>query len=274
MFVIPFPAIDPVAIEIGPLAVRWYALSYIAGLVIGWYYCRWLTSRPPRTASKPQIDDFLIWALFGIILGGRLGYVLFYQPGHFLRNPLDIFVLWQGGMSFHGGLVGVIIAMVLFTRRRKLPFFALSDIVACATPIGLFLGRLANFVNGELFGRPTDVPWAMVFPDPHGIHGPPVPRHPSQLYEAFLEGIVLFLVLFVLVRFTGAKGRLGMLSGAFLVGYGCARIVAELFREPDIQLGFLFGGVTMGQILSVPMLIVGAVFIIWAKPVQPPSPAR
>jgi phosphatidylglycerol---prolipoprotein diacylglyceryl transferase len=271
MFVIPFPVIGEVAIEIGPLAIRWYALSYIAGLLIGWSYCRWLTTRPPRTASKPQMDDFLIWAMIGVILGGRLGYIVFYNPGHYLQNPLEVFVLWEGGMSFHGGLVGVIVAMILYARRRKLPFFAVADIVACATPIGLFLGRLANFVNGELYGRTTDVPWAMVFPkDPSAL-----PRHPSQLYEAILEGFVLFAVLFVLARFTGAKGRLGVLSGAFLIGYGCARIVAELFREPDKQLGFLFdAGITMGQVLSVPMLIMGALFILWAKPVQPPAPAR
>jgi phosphatidylglycerol:prolipoprotein diacylglycerol transferase len=271
MFAIAFPQIGEVAVRIGPLAIRWYALSYIAGLLIGWFYCRWLTKRPPRTVSRPQIDDFLLWAMLGVVLGGRLGYVIFYNPGHFLQNPLDIFVLWEGGMSFHGGLVGVIVAMILYARRIKQPFFALADIVACATPIGLFLGRLANFVNGELYGRATDVAWAMVFPkDETGL-----PRHPSQLYEAFLEGVVLFAVLFVLARFTAAKGRLGALSGAFLVGYGCARITAEFFREPDPQLGFLFdAGFTMGQLLSVPMVILGVLFILWAKPAQPPSASQ
>jgi phosphatidylglycerol---prolipoprotein diacylglyceryl transferase len=261
MFAIAFPAFDPVAIEIGPFAVRWYALSYIVGLLIGWSYCRWLTRRPPHTMSKQQIDDFLLWATLGVVLGGRLGYVLFYNPLYFLEHPLQIFIVWQGGMSFHGGLVGMILAMILFTRNRRLPFFALADIVACATPIGLFLGRLANFVNGELYGRVTDAPWGMVFPG-----GGPEPRHPSQLYEAFLEGIVLFIVLFVLVRFTAAKAKLGVLSGAFLIGYGISRIIAEIFREPDAQLGFLLGGATMGQLLSVPMLIMGALFILWAKP--------
>ena len=269
MFAIPFPAIDQVAFQIGPVAVRWYALSYIVGLLVGWLYCRWLTGRPPRTVSRQQIDDFLIWAMVGVIAGGRLGYVIFYQPGYFLQNPLEIFVLWEGGMSFHGGLVGVILAMILFARRIKQPFFALADIVACATPIGLFLGRLANFVNGELYGRTTEVSWGMVFP-----RGGPLPRHPSQLYEAFLEGIVLFAILFVAVRFTAAKARLGVLSGIFLVGYGCARIIAELFREPDEQLGFLFNaGITMGQLLSVPMVVLGVLFIVWAKPL-PPSTAR
>ncbi|MBX6323717.1 MAG: prolipoprotein diacylglyceryl transferase [Rhodospirillaceae bacterium] len=261
MLAIAFPAFDSVAVRIGPLAIRWYALSYIAGLVLGWLYCRWLTRRPPQTASQQHLDDFLLWATLGVVLGGRIGYILFYNPIYFLQHPLQMLTVWHGGMSFHGGLVGVILAMILFARNRGLPFFALADIVACATPIGLFLGRLANFVNGELFGRPTDLPWGMVFPN-----GGPLPRHPSQLYEAFLEGIVLFSVLFVLARFTAAKARLGVLSGAFLVGYGVCRIIAELFREPDPQLGFLFGGATMGQLLSVPMLILGALFILWAKP--------
>jgi phosphatidylglycerol:prolipoprotein diacylglycerol transferase len=264
MWQFPFDSSDTIAVSIGPFTVRWYALSYIAGLIIGWAYCRYLTRRPPHTVSKQQIDDFVVWATIGVIAGGRLGYVLFYNPGHYLEHPLDLLAVWEGGMSFHGGLVGVILAMILFTRRRGLPFFSLADIVACATPIGLFLGRLANFVNGELYGRPTSQPWGMVFP-----HDPAqVPRHPSQLYEAFLEGIVLFIVMFALVRFTAAKARLGVLSGAFLIGYGVARIAAEVFREPDPQLGFLFGGATMGQLLSVPMLIMGALFILWAKPVR------
>jgi phosphatidylglycerol:prolipoprotein diacylglycerol transferase len=262
MSAIPFPGFDPVAVQIGPFAVRWYALSYIAGLLIGWSYCRWLTRRPPHTISKQQIDDFLLWATLGVVLGGRIGYILFYNPGFFLAHPLQMLVVWQGGMSFHGGLIGVILAMILYTRKIGQPFFALADIVACATPIGLFLGRLANFVNGELYGRETDVAWAMVFPnDP--LH---LPRHPSQLYEAFLEGVVLFIVMFALARFTSAKGKLGVLSGAFLIGYGICRILAELFREPDAQLGFLFSGITMGQLLSVPMLVIGTLFILWAKP--------
>jgi phosphatidylglycerol:prolipoprotein diacylglycerol transferase len=248
--------------ELGPVFIRVYALSYIVGLLIGWLYCRWLTRRPPHTMSKQQIDDFFLWAMLGVVLGGRIGYILFYNPGFFLAHPLQIFVLWQGGMSFHGGLIGVILAMILYTRKLRLPFFALADIVACATPIGLFLGRLANFVNGELFGRATGTSWGIVFPG-----GGEAPRHPSQLYEAFLEGIVLFIVMFVLVRFTRAKAKLGVLSGAFLVGYGLCRIGAELFREPDPQLGFLFNaGVTMGQLLSVPMLIMGTLFVLWAKP--------
>ncbi|WP_119459166.1 prolipoprotein diacylglyceryl transferase [Rhodospirillaceae bacterium SYSU D60014] len=263
MFAIPFPSIDPVLIEIGPFAIRWYALAYIAGIVLGWRYCLYLAARPPRIVTRAQFGDFVVWAVLGVILGGRLGYVLFYKPLHYLYNPLEIVMVWQGGMSFHGGMLGVILAMILFTRQRRLPFFALADIVACATPIGLFFGRLANFINQELYGRPTDVPWAVVFPA-----GGPLPRHPSQLYEAALEGVVLFVVLFALARFTEARWRLGVLSGVFLVGYSLSRIIVELFREPDAHLGYLIGGTTMGQWLSVPMLLVGLVFILRARRVQ------
>lgn len=259
---IPFPAIDPVLIEIGPFAIRWYALAYIVGLLLGWRYCLYLASRPPYLVTRDHIDDFFLWATLGVVLGGRLGYVLFYQSGYFLEHPLDILFVWQGGMSFHGGLVGVILAMHLFTRQRGLPFLALTDIVACATPIGLLLGRLANFINGELFGRPAEVPWAMVFPT-----GGDLPRHPSQLYEAALEGLALFLVLFLLARFTRSSERLGRLSGVFLIGYGIARIIVEFFREPDAQLGFLLGGTTtMGQLLSLPMIAFGLVLALRARP--------
>jgi phosphatidylglycerol:prolipoprotein diacylglycerol transferase len=209
--------------------------------------------------SARAIDDFLFWATIGIVLGGRIGYVLFYKPGYYLENPLEIVFLWRGGMSFHGGLLGVFTALLFFARSEKVPLTALSDIVAAAAPIGLFLGRLANFVNGELFGRPTDVPWGMVFPA-----GGPVVRHPSQLYEAGLEGIALFLALFVLVRL-GALRASGRLTGAFLVGYALARLVSEMFREPDLHIGFLAGGITMGQVLSLPMLLAGIGFIVWAR---------
>jgi len=266
LFTLPFPAIDPVLFEIGPFVIRWYALAYIVGLLVGWRYCLYLAGLPPRLVTRHQLDDFLLWATLGVILGGRLGYVLFYQLHEYLKEPLQIVYVWRGGMSFHGGLLGVILAMYLFARRRGLPFLALTDIVACATPIGLFLGRLANFINGELFGRPTDVPWAMVFSktDPSGL-----PRHPSQLYEAALEGVVLFLVLFILVRFTRAGERIGLASGVFLIGYGLSRIVVEFFREPDAQLGFLLGGsTTMGQILSLPMIALGLVFVARARPAR------
>ncbi len=256
---ISFPEIDPVAISLGPLAIRWYALAYIAGLLIAWRYCRWLTARPPQAMSAEAFDDFLLWATLGIVLGGRLGDIVFYKPALYLANPQEILFLWQGGMSFHGGLLGVAVAEVLFARRRGIRVLALADIVACAAPIGLFLGRIANLVNGELYGRASEVPWAMVFP-----HGGPQPRHPSQLYEAALEGLVLFLVLLFLVR-RGALERTGSLTGIFLMGYALARMSAEFFREPDAYLGFLIGGTTMGQLLSLPMLLAGLALVIWAR---------
>ncbi len=257
--VLNFPAIDPVLISFGPFAIRWYALAYIGGLLIAWRYCRWLAVRPPQSVSADAFDDFLLWATLGILLGGRLGYVLFYKPGFYLAHPQEILFIWQGGMRFHGGLLGMVAAEVMFARRRGLPVLALADIVAAAAPIGLFLGRIANFVNGELFGRPSDVPWAMVFP-----RGGPLPRHPSQLYEAAIEGLVLLLVLHLMVR-AGALERRGMLAGAFLIGYAVARMLAELFREPDVHLGFLLGGTTMGQWLSLPLLLAGLALVVWAR---------
>jgi phosphatidylglycerol---prolipoprotein diacylglyceryl transferase len=261
MFVIPYPAIDPVLVSIGPFAIRWYALAYIVGLVIGWRYCNWLARRwaargTPVTGAK-EIDDFLVWATIAVVLGGRIGYVLFYNFAYYLQNPAQMIELWHGGMSFHGAALAVIIAMALFCLQRRISFLRFADMVVCAVPIGLFLGRLANFINGELWGRPTDVPWAMVFPN-----GGPLPRHPSQLYEAFLEGIVLFLILFFLQRSDTTRARAGTLSGTFLIGYGAFRIIVEFFREPDAQLGFLIGGATMGQLLSIPLIVVG-LFLIW-----------
>jgi phosphatidylglycerol:prolipoprotein diacylglycerol transferase len=258
-FAIPFPAIDPVLIEIGPFAVRWYALAYIAGLLLAWRYCRWLASLPPKQLGPEAFDDFLVWATLGVVLGGRLGYVLFYKPGYYLYQPQEILLLWQGGMSFHGGLIGVLVAIGLFARRKGVHYFTLADIVGCATPIGLLLGRLANFINGELFGRPSEVPWAMVFP-----RGGPVPRHPSQLYEAALEGALLFLVLYLLVR-RGWLRQTGLLSGCFLIGYAIARVLGEIFREPDAHLGPIIGPVTMGQILSLPMLLAGLLIVLWSR---------
>ncbi len=254
-----FPQIDPIAISLGPFAIRWYALAYIGGLLIAWWYCRWLATRPPRDVSPEAFDDFLLWATLGIVLGGRLGYVLFYKPGFYFANPLEIVMVWQGGMSVHGGLLGVAVAEVAFARRRGISLFALTDIVACAASVGLFLGRIANFVNGELFGRQSDAPWAMVFPSDVER----LPRHPSQLYEAGLEGILLFLALYVLVRLRALEVS-GLLTGAFLIGYALARMAAELFREPDAHLGFLAGGVTMGQVLSLPMALAGLGLVIWA----------
>ncbi len=255
---IAFPHIDPIAISLGPVAIRWYAIAYIVGLILGWRYCRWLSQRPPALFSLEAIDDFLLWATLGVILGGRIGYILFYQPAYYLANPAEIAFIWRGGMSFHGGLLGVAAAIVLFARKQGVPAFALGDIIAAAAPIGLFFGRVANFVNAELFGRPSDLPWAVIFP------GQVLARHPSQLYEAALEGLVLFLVLLALVR-GGALVRHGMLTGAFLTGYALARALVELVREPDPHLGFLFGGVTIGQVLSLPMLMLGLAILAWSR---------
>jgi len=266
LFAIPFPAIDPIAVAIGPFVVRWYALAYIAGLLIGWRYCLVLADRPPRLIERRDIDDFLVWATLGVVLGGRIGYVLFYQPGYYLQHPIEALYLWHGGMSFHGGALGVTLAIVLFTRARRLPVLAFSDVVAEAIPIGLFFGRIANFINGELFGRETDVPWAMAFPN-----GGPVPRHPSQLYEAVCEGLLLFLLLLI-AEHRGARRRPGIVTGLFLVGYAVARMSGELFRQPDAQLGFLVLGTTMGQLLSIPVLIAGILLIWWARR-QPASTA-
>jgi len=270
LFAIPYPYIDPVAIAVGPFAVRWYALAYIVGLLIGWRYCLMLADRPPRLASRRDLDDFLAWATLGIVLGGRLGYVLFYNFGEYSKNPVEALYLWHGGMSFHGGAIGVAIAILWYARRRKIPVFAFADIIVEAMPIGLFFGRIANFINGELFGRETDVPWAMAFPN-----GGPVPRHPSQLYEAACEGLLLFLLLFVAER-VGSRRRPGVVTGLFLAGYALARMSGELFRQPDPQLGFLFSvggfGVTMGQLLSIPVLLAGIGIVVWAGR-APPSAA-
>lgn len=247
-----FPNIDPVAIAIGPLAIRWYALAYVAGIVLGYRYVVKLAKHHGPAFSDEAKDNLILYAILGVLLGGRLGYVLFYQPGYFIEHPQHIVMLWQGGMSFHGGAAGVIIAYALFARKYGLSYLSLMDKIVCAVPIGLFLGRLANFINGELYGRHSDVPWAMAFP-----RGGPDARHPSQLYEAALEGLALFALLYVLQRYTGAMKRHGLLGGVFLIGYGLSRIVAECFREPDVQIGFLMGGVTMGQILSVPMVLAG-----------------
>ncbi len=261
MYAIAFPALDPVAVEIGPLAIRWYALAYVAGILAGWRYMIVLARRSPSGIAARDVDDFVLWATLGIVLGGRLGYVLFYRPGDYLQDPLSAFALWQGGMSFHGGLSGVVLAALVFAWRRRISSLALGDLVGAAAPIGLFFGRLANFVNGELWGRPTTVPWGMVFPG-----AGPAPRHPSQLYEAALEGLVLFAVCAALVFFMRGLEKRGLVGGVFLTGYALARGVAELFRQPDAHLGFLAGGATMGQLLSVPVLIAG-LWLIWqARP--------
>jgi phosphatidylglycerol---prolipoprotein diacylglyceryl transferase len=254
--ILPFPAINPVLIHLGPLAVRWYALAYIVGIIAGWLYARAIVASErlwggPAPFTVVDFDDFVIWITLGIILGGRAGYVLFYNFPHFAAHPMQILELWNGGMSFHGGVCGCLVAIVAFALRRGVPMLSLGDVTAAVTPIGLFLGRIANFINGELWGRPTEAPWAMIFPN-----GGPVPRHPSQLYEAALEGVVLFIVLGLLVR-SGALKRPGVVTGTFAIGYGAARIICEFFREPDVQLGFLWGGLTMGMLLCIPLMLGG-----------------
>ena len=258
LFAIPFPVIDPVAISLGPVHVRWYALAYIVGLLLAVAHAKWLLGReefwrPGRPfMTKAQMDDFMLWAMLGVVLGGRLGYVLFYNFPYYLGHPGQMLAVWKGGMSFHGGFAGVILAAWLFCRRHGLRLDRLLDLAAASVPIALFLGRIANFINGELWGRVTDVPWAMVFP-----RGGPDPRHPSQLYEATLEGLVLFIVLHVLIR-RGALARPGLVAGAFCAGYGTARLIVEFFRQPDAQLGYLAGGwLTMGMVLSAPLMAVG-----------------
>jgi len=258
-----FPQFDPVLVRLGPIAIHWYALAYIAGIMLGWRYALRLGARSTPAIDGKLFDDFVVWATLGTVLGGRLGYVLLYKPGYYLSHPLEIPAVWQGGMAFHGGALGVIVATILFCRQRKISLFRFGDIIACVAPIGLFFGRLANFVNGELWGRTTDVPWGMIFP-----HAGPEPRHPSQLYQAGLEGVILFTLLLVLER-KGLRRYPGMLTGTFLVGYGAARIIGEFFRQPDAFLGFLFAGATMGQLLSLPMVAIGVWLILRARRIAP-----
>ena len=261
LLVLPFPAFDPVLISIGPFAIRWYALAYIFGILFGWLYARALIRAEnlwggPAPLTVADFDDFIIWVTLGIILGGRIGYVLFYNLPHFASHPAEIFEVWKGGMSFHGGFTGCVVAVIWFALRRKLSILSLGDLTCAVAPIGLFLGRLANFINGELWGRTAEVPWAMVFPG-----AGPLPRHPSQLYEASLEGVALFLALAVMMR-GGALKRPGLILGAFALLYGLARSFCEFFREPDPQLGFLWGDLTMGMLLSVPLMLAG-IILIW-----------
>jgi len=261
---LPFPAIDPVLIEIGPFAVRWYALAYVAGLLIGWWLAGRLVSRPalfaPHTPpSRADMDDMLLWAALGVVLGGRIGFVLFYNLDHYLANPLEIPQVWRGGMAFHGGAAGLMVAAYVYARVKGLSFLTLMDVLSTVAPIGIFFGRIANFINGELFGRVTEVWWAVQFP-----RGGFLPRHPSQLYEAVAEGILLFALLIWLVLARGVYRTPGVATGVFVAGYGIGRFVCEFWREPDPQLGFLIGGLTMGQLLSAPMIAAGALLVAWA----------
>lgn len=257
-----FPDIDPVIFAIGPVQVRWYGLAYVVGILLGWRYARMLVSNERLwPAAGPRmtpldIDDFLLWATVGIVAGGRIGYILFYDFAAVSANPVRALEIWNGGMSFHGGLLGTLIAMLLFARSRGIPVFNLFDVVCAVVPVGLFFGRLANFINSELWGKLTDMPWAVVFPT-----GGPFPRHPTQLYEAGLEGLLLVAVLAWLIYRRQALKRPGMVAGSFVIGYALSRIFVEFFREPDVQIGYLAGGwLTMGMVLSLPMLAVG----LWA----------
>lgn len=254
---LPFPQIDPVLVEIGPLAVRWYGLTYLAGFLFALWLANRRADKPNSGWTRDEVSDLLFGGFLGVILGGRIGYVLFYQFDAFIANPLIMIEIWQGGMSFHGGLLGVIGAFIWFAHKKKCSFFTVSDFIAPLVPFGLGAGRLGNFINGELWGRATDVPWSMVFPaDPSALA-----RHPSQLYQFALEGVALFVLLNLFIQ----KPRpAGAVSGLFLIGYGCFRIIVEFFREPDAHLGLFAGVISMGQILSIPMILLGVAMMLWA----------
>ena len=263
LFVLPFPLINPVLVQWGPLAIRWYALAYIAGLIAGWLLIRRIVASPSLwgDALRPSvdsIDDLLVYCALGVIIGGRLGNVLFYDPGFYFAHPVEILKVWQGGMAFHGGLIGALVGIWLFARRYGAPFFSVLDLASLAAPIGIFFGRIANFIKPELWGRPTDVPWAMIFPGSDGL-----PRHPSQIYEALLEGVAIFLILGWRAR-AGDLRRPGLIAGAFGILYALARTTSEFFRDPDPRLEDLHNGLTMGMVLSVPMILVGAGLIFHA----------
>ena len=270
MHTLVFPDFDPVLVSFGPFAIRWYALAYIVSLLLGWRLMRGLCRRTPPVADQLQVDDFLTWAVLGVVLGGRLGYVLFYQPENFLAHPAHILQVWHGGMSFHGGVLGVVAAILLYTARRRIPTLGFADRLAIVTPMGLGIGRCANFINGELWGRPAPawVPFRMIYP-----RVDLVPRFPSELYEAFLEGVVLSAIMWFAAGKPALRERFGFLTGLFLLGYGVARFLAEFTREPDVFLGFLAFGLSMGQLLSLPMIAIGAVFMVLARPRAAIAPA-
>ncbi len=249
-----FPRIDPVFLSIGPLQFRWYGLMYVLGFVGTYLIIRSEVRRKGLPLTRDDVADLVFWGAMGVVLGGRLGYILFYNPGFYLENPLKLLAVWEGGMSFHGGFLGVVASFALFARRKRISFWALIDMAALCAPVGLGLGRIGNFINGELYGRETTVPWGVVFPG-----GGPLARHPSQLYEAVLEGLLLFLVVRFFSRTRG--GAVGMAGWSFVAGYGLFRFIVEFFRQPDAQVGFLFGLFSMGQILSLPMFLVGVIML-------------
>jgi phosphatidylglycerol:prolipoprotein diacylglycerol transferase len=256
---IPFPLINPVIFDIwGPFKVSWYGLSYVFGVLLALFYIN-KVNKNQRVFPEKAMDDLLVYGLLGIVIGGRLGHVLFYDFSKALFNPLFIFKTWEGGMSFHGGLIGAAVGVYLLCRKYKIKYLAACDMVVCIAPVGLFLGRIANFINGELYGRPTDVDWAVLFPA-----GGFIPRHPSQIYEALLEGVLLFIIMILLSHYTKLRTKPGALCGVFLIGYGLFRSFVEYFREPDQQFNFLLGSITAGQLLSIPMIILG-IGLVWRK---------
>ncbi|MEZ5773813.1 MAG: prolipoprotein diacylglyceryl transferase [Hyphomicrobiaceae bacterium] len=263
--VIDFPQIDPVAFSVGPVSIRWYGLAYMAGLLIGWLYVRHVLDeerlwKGPPPMLPDEADSLLLWMTFGVVVGGRLGAFLFYEPETLISDPLELFRTWHGGMAFHGGLLGSGLAMAIFARRHGVSLLSTFDLASAAVPIGLFFGRIANFINAELWGRPSDVPWAMVFPG-----AGPAPRHPSQLYEAALEGLVLFAVIRVMTHSLAKLRQPGYVTGVFLIGYGLARSFAELFRENDPNAYFDLYPLTSGMAYSLPMVLIGVLFVLHAR---------
>ena len=256
-----FPNINPVALDLGIVQIHWYALAYVVGFITAWRLAIYLCQLDGGTSARPNkddIDDYMTWAILGVLLGGRIGYVLFYNLPTYLDNPTEALKIWHGGMSFHGGVIGVVLSLILFSKFKQVPFWRLADIAAAVTPIGFFLGRIANFINGELYGRVTDVSWGVIFP-----RGGEEPRHPSQIYQALTEGLLLFIILFILIRIKSVRIRAGVVSACFMIGYGIFRFACEFYREPDVQLGFIVQQVTMGQILCIPMIIAGlAIFYV------------
>ena len=247
---IPYPQINPVFLELGPLQFRWYGLMYLLGLTGAYFLIKARVAAKGLPLSREQIYDMVVWAALGVFIGGRLGYTLFYNFPYYLQHPTKIIAVWEGGMSFHGGLLGTIIALLWYSKRQGIPSYTVADLAAGATPIGLGFGRIGNFINGELFGRATDIEWCMVFPS-----GGPACRHPSQLYEAFLEGLLLLLVLSLMAKRPTPPGTM---FWSFIAGYGICRFIVEFFREPDAHLGLIIGSFSMGQLLSLPMVVLGA----------------
>jgi len=253
--------LNPVLMHLGPLQIRWYGVMYALSFIIGYYLICYLAPKRGIPLDSDGVAELIIYLAAGVLFGGRLGYVLFYNLPYYLQHPVQIVAVWDGGMSFHGGLIGVTLAGLLFSRKTGISFWSLTELVVPVAPLGLFFGRLGNFINGELWGRPSNVPWAMIFPRAPLVHGMMVPRHPSQLYEAILEGLVLFTILWILARKPRPKG---LLLGTFLILYGLFRCFVEFFRQPDAQLGYIGGVITMGQILSIPMILIGIGIIVWA----------